>query len=87
VIRTLVGPGAVDGSSGIEPDHVIDVQAPGLVAEAFDLGCLATQDGPWPVRLGRVVDALASRADLAAGERGDDHRARLGGACLADRAE
>jgi large repetitive protein len=45
---------------GVSTDHVIDLAAPGLAPEAFDVARLATEDGPWAVRLPRRAEAVSA---------------------------
>lgn len=59
----VVTPGETPSWPGIDEDHILDLSAPGLSPEAFDLSRAAAEDGPWLVRLPSRLDAAVNPGD------------------------
>jgi large repetitive protein len=59
----VVGALALEAWPGIAADRVIDLRAPGLPPEAFDIARVSTEDGPWLVRLPTRRDAVVVAGD------------------------
>ncbi|MER5755859.1 DUF6603 domain-containing protein [Streptomyces sp. NPDC002088] len=65
------GPLGVESWPGVAADHVTDLRAAGLAPEAFDIGLLAEEDGPWLVLLPSRSDAVTAPGDDGAARQAD----------------
>ena len=61
----VTGPFGVSTWPGVDDDHVLDLSAPGLAPEAFDVAIAEAEDGPWLARLPARADAIAAPGEDA----------------------